>query len=755
MNSATFNVTAGSTAADVSASLTATFSGVTTSSQLTISSQTQLVSVNCNPATVAPGGTSICTVSLNKIVQSGTVEVLLSSNKPKVTVPGSAVVLAGSLSATFTATAASNATNDSANLTATAGTTTVATTLNIAQNSNTPTLVCNPSILQTPAATTCNFTLNTAPQTNLLVTMNSTSTSLTFPPSITIAAGTTSAMFTVTAAAVTTSATVTLTAMGQGASQTLTLNPPPNTNVSVTSLSCGPQSLTGGGTSACNLTLSGAAPTGGAKVQLSSSSTQISVPTFIQVPEGSPNAVFALSSSLIDHDENVTLTANLASSSAQTKLSLAGLKLVSLTCAPKSLRSGLPFTCQAGMNSSQATGSVVLSVSSSDSRVKVPASVTIQAGQSAFQANTTVVPLNQSVTVSASYHGVTIQATVTLTPAPPVLTAPGRQMVLPGKLLTFTVSAADPANLAIALSAAALPAGAMFNPNGGIFNWVPLPSQVGLYTVHFTATNIAMVSTTQDVLVEVASNTPVIFSVANAASYVDDGGCSPGAVTTIVGTGFVKTGPKAAEISPIPTDVNGVRVSINGNYLPVFYAAENQINFQCPQFAPGDPVSLTIESNTGTSPPHSSKMQFATPGIFTIDGSGKGQGAILIANSPNIAMPHTDGIPSAPARHGEFVSIYATGLGSVNTEVPGGSAAPLQTLDKVKAPVDVIIDGQNADVSFAGLAPGFTGLYQVNARIPVSASAGDAISVKIAVHLPNGTLVKSNTVSIAVAAASN
>ena len=750
-----FNVTAGSTAADVSASLTATLNGVTTSSQVTVSSQTQLVSLNCNPATVAPGGTSTCTVSLNKIVQSGTVEVLLSSNKPKVTVPGSVVVTPGNQSATFTATAASNATNDSANLTATLGTTAVATTLNIAQNSNTPTLVCNPSILQTPGTTTCNFTLVTAPQTNLLVTMTSTSTSLTFPPSITIAGGTTSAMFTVTAAAVTTSATVTLTAMGQGASQTLTLNPPPNTNVSVTSLGCGPQNLTGGGTSACNITLSGAAPAGGAKVQLSSSSTQISIPSFIQVPEGSPNAAFALSSSLIDHDENVTLTANLANSSAQTKLSLAGLKLVSLTCAPKSLRSGLPFTCQAGMNSSQATGSVVLSVSSSDSRVKVPASVASQGGQSAFQANTTVVPLNQSITVTASYHGVTVQATVTLTPAPPVLTAPGRQMVLPGKLMTFTVSAADPANLAIALSASGLPAGAMFNPNGGIFNWVPLPSQVGLYTVHFTATNIAMVSTTQDVLLEVASNTPVIFSVANAASYVDDGGCSPGAVTTIVGTGFVKTGPKAAEISPIPTDVNGVRVSINGNYLPVFYVAENQINFQCPQFAPGDALSLTIESNTGTSPTHSSKMQFATPGIFTIDGSGKGQGAILIANTPNIAMPHTDGIPSAPARHGEFVSIYATGLGPVNTEVPGGSAAPLQTLDKVKAPVDVIIDGQSADVSFAGLAPGFTGLYQVNARIPVAASAGDAISVQIAVHLPDGTLVKSNTVSIAVAAASN
>src|SRR5437763_11087579 len=129
--------------------------------------------------------------------------------------------------------------------------------------------------------------------------MSSNTASLTFPPSITIGAGTTSAMFTATAAAVTASSTVTLTAMGQGTSQTLTLNPPQNTKVSITALSCGPETLTGGGSTACNVTLSGAAPAGGAQLQLSSSSTQVSIPALIQVPEGSPNAQFTVSSALI------------------------------------------------------------------------------------------------------------------------------------------------------------------------------------------------------------------------------------------------------------------------------------------------------------------------------------------------------------------------------------------------------------------------------------------------------------------------
>ncbi|MBI3721493.1 MAG: hypothetical protein HY248_02985, partial [Fimbriimonas ginsengisoli] len=324
-------------------------------------------------------------------------------------------------------------------------------------------------------------------------------------------------------------------------------------------------------------------------VPLSSGSVQVSTPPVVQVAEGSTSALFDVTSSLIDHDESAQITAALGTSSVHTVLALVGLRPVALDCAPKTVQSGSPFQCQVTLNSSQATGSAAFTLATGNTHVTVPVSVPSQPSQSTFgfQALTAFVPANQGATVSASFGGVTVQDTVTLSPGAPILTVPGSQVVNPGKLLTFAVSATDPAGLAVSLSVSGLPPDAGFNPNTGDFTWIPQLSQAGLYTVRFTAVNLALAAATRDVLIEVTSSTPVIFSLVNAASYVDSG-CSPGTVATLMGTGFVKTGAKAAKTSPPPTELNGLRVRVNGEYLPVFYAAEGQVNFQCPQLAPGD-----------------------------------------------------------------------------------------------------------------------------------------------------------------------
>ena len=386
----------------------------------------------------------------------------------------------------------------------------------------------------------------------------------------------------------------------------------------------------------------------------------------------------------------------------------------------------------------------------------VPPSVASLAGQGLvmFQVGTTAVTSNQNVAVRASFRGITVQDTVTITPGPPSITVPGSQLVYPGKLLSFAVTVTDPAGLAVSLSLFGLPPNASFNPATRVFTWVPEQSQIGMYRVQFTATNLAKVSATQEVVIEVASTTPVVFSLSNAASWVEVG-CSPGTVATLLGTGFVKAAPQAAASSPLPNQLNGLEVQTNGDPMPVFYAAENQVNFQCPQLPPGTPVSLLIQSVTGSSTPLSFTMEFATPGIFALDGSGKGQGAILIANSNKVAMETAKGIPSQPATPGGYVSIYAAGLGPTDFQVQPGKPAPVDRLVRATASVDVLIDGQNANVTFAGLAPGFIGLYQVNAQVPESSSVGDAIPVQISVHLPDGSVVTSNVVTIAVEAPAN
>jgi uncharacterized protein (TIGR03437 family) len=127
------------------------------------------------------------------------------------------------------------------------------------------------------------------------------------------------------------------------------------------------------------------------------------------------------------------------------------------------------------------------------------------------------------------------------------------------------------------------------------------------------------------------------------------------------------------------------------------------------------------------------------PAIFSTNARGSGQGAIL---DPSYQLVDS----SNPATAGStVVLIFCTGLGDVTEDPPTGSPAPLtQVLQTLAAPT-VEIGGLPASVSFSGLAPGYVGLYQVNARVPAGLAANNAVPVVLSI---GG--VASNTVTIAV-----
>jgi uncharacterized protein (TIGR03437 family) len=78
---------------------------------------------------------------------------------------------------------------------------------------------------------------------------------------------------------------------------------------------------------------------------------------------------------------------------------------------------------------------------------------------------------------------------------------------------------------------------------------------------------------------------------------------------------------------------------------------------------------------------------------------------------------------SRPAKTGEVLVLLATGLGPVTVKVGDGAPAPVEPLARVATAVGVTIQEQEAEVQFAGLAPGFVGLYQVNAVVPAGLKA--------------------------------
>ncbi len=216
---------------------------------------------------------------------------------------------------------------------------------------------------------------------------------------------------------------------------------------------------------------------------------------------------------------------------------------------------------------------------------------------------------------------------------------------------------------------------------------------------------------------------------------------APGGIISLFGARFAGENNFASQL-PLERELAGVSVRIGAEDAPLYFVGPGQINAQVPfEVSPGDSVPVATSVGGLLTAPQNYLIAPAQPGIFDIGG---GQGAVLIANTDILVAPvgSIPGRETRPAAGGEFISIFCTGLGAtsptVETGVPGAGEA-------VTTPVTVTIGGVDASVSFAGLAPGFVGLYQVNAVVPPGGVAGAAVAVVIT---QNG--IASNTVTIAV-----
>jgi uncharacterized protein (TIGR03437 family) len=210
-------------------------------------------------------------------------------------------------------------------------------------------------------------------------------------------------------------------------------------------------------------------------------------------------------------------------------------------------------------------------------------------------------------------------------------------------------------------------------------------------------------------------------AVLNAASFLDTGVLTPGSLISVFGSGLANT--QATGGSPLPTDLAGTQVTLGGQPLPLLYASDGQVNAQVPfSLAVNTQLQLRVKQGTSLSVPSSLTVAPAQPAVFTMDQSGHGQGVIV-----NVQNAIVDG--NAPAGRGDTIVIYCTGLGAVDPEIAAGSPASSSPLSQTTSPVTVTIGGQTAQVLFAGLTPGFAGLYQVNAVVPGGVISGNAVPV--------------------------
>lgn len=214
---------------------------------------------------------------------------------------------------------------------------------------------------------------------------------------------------------------------------------------------------------------------------------------------------------------------------------------------------------------------------------------------------------------------------------------------------------------------------------------------------------------------------PGTISIVNPASYV--GGITPGSIATIFGSNLTRNvvGVYAATTDPLPFELQGITVLVNGIQAPIQAVArlntgsQDQINFQTPyEAASGATALVQVFSYGSLVGLVQADVLLENPGVFTIDGTN----GLFVRNSDNSLISR-----SSPARAGEPFYFYATGLGPV---VGGpGLGAGASGISYAQGSVQVQIAGRLVPVLFAGLAPHMPGIFQVNVQLPADFPSGN------------------------------
>jgi uncharacterized protein (TIGR03437 family) len=202
--------------------------------------------------------------------------------------------------------------------------------------------------------------------------------------------------------------------------------------------------------------------------------------------------------------------------------------------------------------------------------------------------------------------------------------------------------------------------------------------------------------------------------VLNNLNPVIGGGLAPGTVVQVYGDNLA-TAPLSASAVPLPIVLQGVEAVIGGISAPIYFISKNQLTVQIPSsLAPNQTYSAVLAVNNQLSLPQLLDLVSYSPGTAAfLDGR-------LVAQHQDYTLVDS----SNPARPGEPLVIYLVGMGSTNPPVTSGTGSPFSPPAEISSRVQVTVDGQAADVRFAGLTPGGVGLYQINFLVPSTARSG-------------------------------
>lgn len=231
----------------------------------------------------------------------------------------------------------------------------------------------------------------------------------------------------------------------------------------------------------------------------------------------------------------------------------------------------------------------------------------------------------------------------------------------------------------------------------------------------------------------------------NAADYSRN--FAPGAIISIFGTNLSTATATEAVSMPLPTSMNGTFVTLisTGQQLPLYYVSPGQINAGLPFNLATGQAGISVTTPAGVSNIDTISVSTYAPKFFTLNFTGTGTAVATTGANYQVL---TASLPAAP---GSIINLWLNSMGPTTGAPVAGEPAPgvtpgSQPLTLASQPT-VTINGQSATVMFAGLAPGLSGLYQLDVQVPFDVVTG-AATIQVAFANPFATVATQPNVTI-------
>ncbi|SPE31568.1 conserved exported hypothetical protein [Candidatus Sulfopaludibacter sp. SbA3] len=189
-----------------------------------------------------------------------------------------------------------------------------------------------------------------------------------------------------------------------------------------------------------------------------------------------------------------------------------------------------------------------------------------------------------------------------------------------------------------------------------------------------------------------------------------------------------------------PVSLDGTRVTVGGQDAFLDYISPVQLNAQVPSSVSTGTQQVTVTTAGGTSAAYNITVNAEAPGLAApslLNVGGKQYVAAIFPDGTHVLPPGAiAGVNAREAKPGDTIILFGIGFGPVTPPIAAGVI--VQQTNSLALPLQILFAGIPAQVTYAGLAPGYIGLYQFNVVVP-NVAASDAVPLTFVLGGGSGT----------------